>query len=67
MAFRYELRYTDGDDAGTFETVVPDWWVGDVFRTGDGRKLRIVSQIPIELSEEHVEQPSYAIWSAEPV
>jgi hypothetical protein len=25
MAFRYELRYTDGDDAGSFETIVPDW------------------------------------------
>jgi hypothetical protein len=42
MSFRYELRYTDGEDAGTFHSAVPDWW-GGIFQTGDGRKLRIVS------------------------
>ena len=65
MAFRYELRYPDGDDAGTFETAVPDWWVGDIFQTGDGRKLRIVSQVPIELVEEFTERPLSAIWTVE--
>jgi len=28
MSFRYELRYSDGEDPGTFPSVVPDWWVG---------------------------------------
>jgi len=30
MGFRYELRLADGDDAGTFDTAVSDWKVGDV-------------------------------------
>lgn len=64
---RVNLFYTDGESAGTFETMVPDLWVGDVFTTGDGRKLRIVSQIPIERIEEFRESPKYAIWGVEPV
>jgi hypothetical protein len=43
----------------------PDWWVGDIFQTGDGRKLRIVSQIPIEKIEEYRDKPKYAIWEVE--
>ena len=65
MSFRYGLRYTDGEDAGTFHSAVPDWWVGDIFQTGDGRKLPIVSQIPIEKSEEYRDKPQYAIWEVE--
>jgi hypothetical protein len=56
-----------GHDAGTFETIVPDWWVGDIFQTGDGRKLPIVSQSPIELAEEFTERLLYAIWTVESV
>jgi hypothetical protein len=67
MSFRYELRYSDGEDAGTFLSVVPDWWVGDIFQTGDGRKLRIVSQIPIEVIEEFRDSPKCAIWEVEQV
>jgi len=40
MGFRFEPRYTDGGDAGTFTTAVPNWEAGDVFGTGDSRKLR---------------------------
>lgn len=28
MGFKYRLRTVDGDDAGTFETNLSDWWPG---------------------------------------
>jgi len=64
---RVNLFYPDGESAGTFETTARDFWVGDVFTTGDGRKLRIVSQIPIARMEEFHDKPRYAIWGVEPV
>jgi hypothetical protein len=36
VAFRYRLTYPDGEDGGDLATAVPDWHVGDMFRTGDG-------------------------------
>ena len=66
MSFRYELKTTDGDDAGTLETAVPDWQVGDTFRTGDGRHLRIVLMNPIERIEEFHSRPLYGLWQVKP-
>jgi hypothetical protein len=43
------------------------WRVGDIFRTDDGRKLRIVSQIPIEKIHEFRDKPKYATWEVEVV
>ena len=37
MAFKFELRFPDGDDAGTLETAVPNWQPGD---TLGGRTAR---------------------------
>jgi hypothetical protein len=45
--YRIELRGIDGGDAGEFQTLTLAWGLGDVFTTGDGRKLRIVDQLPI--------------------
>lgn len=66
---RFELRYANGEDAGTFHTSAPDWWAGDIFRTGDGRKLRILRTIPLPKVEEFVEttRPLSGIWEVEPV
>jgi hypothetical protein len=64
---RFELRYADGEDAGTFQTVAPDRWSGDIFRTGDGRKLRILRTIPVEKVAEFVDKPAAAIWEVEQV
>jgi hypothetical protein len=67
MGFRFRLFYPDGTDAGAFVTAVPNWQPGDVFRTGDGRRLRIVRMVPVERLEEFVDEPVYAIWEVEPV
>ncbi len=64
--FRFKLAYADGEDAGEFVTAVPDWQSGDVFRTGDGRRLRILSILPVELIDEW-ERAAYALWEVEPV
>jgi hypothetical protein len=64
---RFELRYADGEDAGSFRTSAPDWWAGDIFTTGDGRKLRILRTIPIEKVAEFVDHPPAAIWEVEQV
>jgi hypothetical protein len=66
MSFRYELRSSDGNYAGTFVTPVPNWQVGDTFQTGDGRDLRITEIVPVELIEVSNERPAYALWEVEP-
>jgi hypothetical protein len=66
LSFRYELRSNDGSYAGTYVTPVPNWQVGDTFRTGDGRDLRITGIVPPELIEVSTERPAYALWEVEP-
>jgi hypothetical protein len=66
MTFRYELRLNDGSYAGTFVTAVPNWQVGDTFTTGDGRDLRIIEIVPVELIEASSERPAFALWAVEP-
>ena len=66
MSFRYELRSNDGTYAGTFVTPVSNWQVGDTFRTGDGRDLRITEIVPVELIEVSSERPAFALWEVEP-
>jgi hypothetical protein len=63
---RFELRYADGEDAGTFRAAAPNWSTGDTFQTGDGRKLRILRTIPIDKVAEFVDKPAAAIWEVEP-
>lgn len=65
--FRFELRTPDGDDAGTFVTAVPNWDAGMTFTTGDGRKLRIVRIVPLDLIDEFADSPVYGLWEVEPV
>ena len=64
--FRYELRSSDGKYAGTFVTPVPEWHVGDTFRTGDGRDLRITEIVPAGLIELSKERPAFRLWEVEP-
>jgi hypothetical protein len=66
MTFRYELRLDDGSYAGTFVTAVPNWQVGDTFTTGDGRDLRIIEIVPVDLIEVSSERPAFALWEVEP-
>lgn len=64
--FRYELRSSDGEYAGTFVTPVPEWHVGDTFQTGDGRDLRITQIVPAELIVLSKERPAFRLWEVEP-
>ena len=40
--FRFRLYSDECDEVGEFETVVPNWSVGDKLTTGDGRRFRIL-------------------------
>jgi len=46
--FHYRLLSSEGDELGEFNTIVPNWSVGDTFTTADGRKFRIWKIVPIE-------------------
>jgi hypothetical protein len=46
------LRDLDGDDAGEFRTAHIPWGLGDVFTTGDGRRLRIVDILPVVVDDD---------------
>ena len=41
MGFKYRLRAVDGQDDGTFETNLSDWWPGMEFRAAGNRLMRI--------------------------
>lgn len=62
--FRYRLHSSEGDELGQFNTIVPNWSVGDVFTTGDGRKFRILKMAPIEDVDNAV---FHGMWMVKPV
>ncbi|HEX7311385.1 MAG TPA: hypothetical protein VF232_09410 [Gaiellaceae bacterium] len=47
IGFRFRLYSDDWDELGEFETVVPNWFKGDEFATGDGRRFRIVGIVGV--------------------
>src|SRR6266545_2593333 len=62
--FRYLLHPPDSEDAiGEFTTAVPNWSVGDEFMTGDERRFRILTMLPL-LEDE---APYNAMWQVEPL
>jgi hypothetical protein len=66
VRFSYELRYPGGGDAGTFETNLSDWAVGDTFRADGNRLFRITAIIPAELVAEFIEGPVRGVWEVGP-
>jgi len=44
--FRYLLWATDGTEPGEVSFAFPNWKPGDEFRTGDGRRFRILRIMP---------------------
>jgi hypothetical protein len=62
--FRYLLHSAAGDEFGEFNTIVPNWSVGDAFTTGDGREFRIWKMAPIEDVDNAVFN---GMWMVEPV
>jgi hypothetical protein len=64
--FRYELKTTDGDDAGTFESSRCDWKAGDDLIASGNRHMRVTAVIPQELVAEFVDRPLAGILEVEP-
>jgi hypothetical protein len=65
----YELRFPDGADAGTFETNVYDWQVGDVFHANGNRVLRITAIVPVATMGEFIDTDDdmNEVWEVEEV
>jgi hypothetical protein len=60
------LRDTDMNDVGSVTFPTTMWGLGDIFTTGDGRKLRIVDML--ELPEQQKPDLRLAgVWVVEPV
>ncbi len=43
--FRFRLIAPDGEDLGTYETMIPNWEPGDVIPRGSGDSLRVVDVV----------------------
>ncbi len=67
MAFHFELRLAHGDDAGTFETTMPDWAVGDTLVADGNRRYRITKVVPLELVQEFVDGALNGFLVVEPI
>lgn len=67
MAYQYELKLPDGDDAGTFTTSECDWHVGDEFRAAGNVRYRIRAIVPRERMAEFVDEPEIELWEVEPL
>jgi len=55
MGFRFELRFADGDDAGSIETSEGNWLPGDILIGQGNRRYRITAVIPGERISEFVD------------
>lgn len=66
MAFKYELRNKDGDDAGAVESGRCDWQAGDELIASGNRHMRVTAVIPQDLVAEFVDRPLAGILEVEP-
>jgi hypothetical protein len=64
--FKYELKTTEGDDAGAFESSRCDWQAGDELIASGNRHMRVTAVIPQELVAEFVDRPLAGILEVEP-
>lgn len=67
MGFKFELKTVDGDDAGSFETAVPNWQTGDMLIASGNVRYRVVSVIPAEKVAEFVDGPCVGVIEVEPL
>jgi hypothetical protein len=63
--FRFVLRDTDMNDLGSVTFSTTTWSLGDVFTTGDGRKLRIVDMLNLP-EQDAVDLRLGGVWVVEP-
>ena len=61
--FHYKLHTPEGEELGDFNTIVPNWSVGETFTTGDGRRFRIWKMMPVDDVEDSIYS---AFWMVEP-
>lgn len=66
MAFRYQLRLADGEDAGEVQFADGGVQAGDEIRVSGNRQMRVLAVIPVELASEFVDGPVYAVLEVEP-
>lgn len=67
MAFKYELKNQDGDDAGSFESTRCDWQAGDELIASGNHRMRVTAVVPQELVAEFVDRRLAGILEVEPV
>lgn len=67
MAFKFELRFPDGDDAGSIETGETRWQVGDTVIAHGNTRFRVVAVVPVERIAEFVDEPAYWVLVVEPL
>jgi hypothetical protein len=65
MAFRFELKLADGDDAGPIETNESNWHPGDTVIAHGNRQYRITAVVPIERIAEFVDRPLAGVLEIE--
>jgi hypothetical protein len=65
MRFRFELRFPDGGDVGSFETSEANWQAGDTVIAHGNRHFRVTAVVPVERLAEFVDDPAYGfLWSS---
>jgi hypothetical protein len=67
MAFRFELRFPDGDDAGSIETSEANWHPGDTLIGHGNTRYRITAVIHDRTVEEFIEKPLAGVLEVEPL
>ena len=65
MAFKYELKFADGDDAGSFESTRCDWKAGDELRAAGNVRYRVTAVVPLELVAEFIDRQLAGILEVE--
>jgi hypothetical protein len=67
MGFKFEPKTVDGDDAGPFETAVPNWQTSDTLIAAGNVRYRVASVIPADLVAEFIDKASVGVIEVEPL
>lgn len=64
MGFKFEFRTVDGDEAGSFETAVPNWQTGDTLIASGNVRYRVTAVLPLGRIAEFVDRPLNRVLEA---
>jgi hypothetical protein len=67
MAFKFELKLPNGDDAGTLVSNEWNWRPGDEIRAHGNKRYRITAVVPLPVIGEFVDGATYALLEVEPL